>query len=541
MNLQGISKYYAESKKVPFKYMIPTLAQAQFAKTIGEGVPEKRIFLMTSGNGSGKTTFDWNLLLNIVYENPNIYRDIVDCETGQKYSGFFNYPFFNNYPKNWPRNIWYITNAELLKSAFEEFQNWCPGELYTAHKDGKQYYSRIEFRNTRWSIFFKTVDQDPKTFEGANVGLVFFDEPPPQQLFRAAVFRLRKGGIIVISATPLFGSGWFVDEIKEKMGDGDKADQKVSCWSNCIERAGCWDLGIFGKQKKGNLFENDIKFTLRNVDEDEREAREHGEFKYLVGLVYKTYHKDEHFVELKKPEHPERFMYQFILDPHDRRPPAAMWIRVDKYGRKRVVREWPAIYDPQYNYQPFEKIKSSDPYTVKDFVRFFIQIFKEIGVDPNRVQSIIDPNFGRKPNSTTGRMVYEDYQVEFNNQEYPISFLTNANDHIATGHKKVKDLLVKRSDGDYGLLVSLDCHNTDWSFRNYSYDDWEGKTAEKKGLKEAVKEIGKDFVDLVRYASVVPFTWVDHKLDRMEVEGTDYEEKKRSRIDANRPAGVLGV
>ena len=544
MTLDGVKKFYVEAHQVPFKYMVPTRPQADLAREIGMGVPQKRIFLMTSGNGAGKSCQAWNLIFNIMSGNSNIYRNIKDVETGETLSGFFDYPFFNNYPRNWPKNIWYVTNAELIKSTFEEFQNWCPEGLYIASKDGKQYISRIRFVGTKFTVFFKTIDQDPKTFEGANVGVVIFDEPPPQNLYRAALFRLRKGGIVIIPATPLFGSAWFVDEIVEKLGEGDKYHQEVSVWSNCVERAGDWDLGPFGVQHKGNLYEKDVEFMLRNVDVDEREAREFGKFKAFVGRVYKTYDREKHFVALPAVVNPQRFMYQFVLDPHDRKPPAACWIRCDQYGRKRVIREWPAVSDPQYNGQPFEKIKSSDPFRVTDFVRFFVQIFREIGVDANRLQSIIDPNFGRKPNSFTGRMIFEEYQAEFEKQGFPVSFVTDAIDDLATGHKKVKDLLAERSDGDFGILIDSACTNTDWSFRNYSYDEWEGKTQEKRTLKEGVKELGKDFVDLVRYAAMVRFEWQPHTLDRRESEGTDYEELKvddwRKSVK-ERPPGAAGV
>lgn len=540
MALDGVKRFYVESKAAPFKYAVLTRPQADLARAIGYA--KNRIFLMTSGNGAGKSAELWNIIFNLVFPNCNIYRNIQDVETGETFPGFFNYPFFQNYPPSWPKNIWYVTNGELIKSDYEEFQNWIPKGLYTEHKDGKTYVSRIQFIGTRWTIFFKTIDQDPKTFEGANVGVVIFNEPPPRQLYIASLVRLRKGGIVIIAATPLFGSAYFKDDI---IDDATNFWQKVPVWSNCVERAGAWDLGPFGVQSKGNLYEKDIEFILQKLrrDPDEAAAREFGEMGVYVGLVYKTYNSEKHFVKLPAVVTPQKYMYQFVLDPHDRKPPMACWIRCDEYGRKRVIREWPSIADQQYNFRRFDEIKNSDPYRVADFVRFFVQIFREIGVDPERCQAIIDPNFGRKPNSVTGKMVFEEYQSEFEAQGFPVHFVTDVIDDLATGHSRVKDYLWERADGDFGLLIDKSCYNIDYSFRNYSYDEHEGKTRDKKGLKEGVKDINKDPVDLIRYACVAHFTWVPHRLDRRS-DKTDYEEVK---IDdwrkglKDRPRGAAGV
>ena len=548
LTAEGIRTFYGANHEMPFKFAALTRSQADMAKAIGTMVPDKRVFLSTSGNGSGKSAFAINLILNIIFPNVNIYRNIVDEDDGKVFSGFFDYPLFNNFPSRWPKNIWYVSNAEALKAIWQEFEFWVPKSLYKASKDHKGYISLVKFKGTSWTLFFKTIDQEPKTFESANISVMIFDEPPPRKLYHAAGIRLRKGGFIVIPATPLFGAGWFMDEIVDPARDSgsDKFHQKVPVWSNCIEKAGDWDLGVFGVQKKGNLHDRDIQVGLSICDPDERKAREFGEFGVYTGRVFKTYNREIHFRDLKATVDPHTYQWQFVLDPHDRKPPAAVWIRVDSWGRKMVYREWPAVTDDVYRGLMFHKIKSAEPYVIKDFVGFFVEILRELGAVPDRVQAIIDPNFGNKPNSVTGKIMFEEYEEEFRKQGFPIAFVTNCIDDIGYGIQRVRDLLKPTTAGDYYLLVDKCCKNVDYGFRNWLFDEWEGKTGDKKGLKEGVQDKDKDFPDLIRYASVTPFTWMDLPRERDPYSGTDYDEYKpksgwRKKFGVARPAGVEGV
>ena len=534
-------RYYWLSKRVPFRTFIPNRAQFDFIRSVGQLAPRKRVFLMTSGNGAGKTTVSINIIANLVWPGMNIYRYVRDIETGEEFPGFFNSHFFNKFPPNWPKTIWYVSNQESLKSIWKEFQLWIPEKMYHESQGGKTYVSHVEFLHCqdKWELSFRTIDQDPKTFESANVGAIIFDEPPTYSIYKASISRLRSGGIILIPATPLFGSSWFVDDIvlPSRDVDSDKYHQQVSVWSNCLERAGKWNLGIFGIHPKGRLHESDIQFTLDNYDPDEREARENGTFKHLVGLVYKTYGA-EHFRDIEREHDPENYVWKFILDPHDRRPPAAIWIRIDRWGKHCVMREWPdPVQDKLFNGLPFHRIKSADPYKTEDFVKFFIQIFKDYRIDPKRVCAIIDPNYGKKPVRETGKMLFQIYQDLFKKHGYPISFVTNVVDDLKSGHRKVKDYLSPGHDGEIMLQIDRSCLNTDYSMRNYSHDEWEGKQADKRGLRETVKEIGKDFADLIRYGLMVEYKWrpiEGRKLSRYRQDygAVDYYE---------RPPGAAGV
>jgi phage terminase large subunit-like protein len=535
------ARWKNQFERNPLSCFLPNKAQARLAQAMGTLVPEKRIFVMTSGNGAGKSAISLNIVGNLVLKNINMYRGVTDVQTGEKQSGFFDYPFFNHYP-DWPKVIWYVSNQESLRSIWDEFRLWFPANIYTDYKDGKTYVSRVKFP-TGWTMYFRTIEQDPQTFESANVGVIIFDEPPPQAIYKACLSRTRSGAVVLIAATPVNKCGWMKSEVVDKaVPDSYIFHQQVSCWENCVERAGEWDLGQFGRQKKGNLREANLAFTLSQYEEHERKSRETGQFLFLSGLVYQGYEQNLHMREMVMAGPPKQYMYRMIIDPHDRRPPAVIWVRYDQWGRKHVIREWPGVDDPEYHGALFHTIRSAEPYTVKDFVRRWCEIEDLLQIPKDRLECVMDPNFGKKPNSVTGKMLFEEYQDEFLINKKPRSFVLDVNDDLYIGHKAVRDQLKRGPDGDIKFSIDPKCRNIDWAFRNYVYDDWEGKTADRKELKEAVQERAKDFMDCVRYDAMVPMSY--RKLPK-QYSKEDYDEDFNNTTKttwrnamSNKPSGV---
>lgn len=581
--IQQSGTHYAKTfmkvrSRMPAQVFMPNRPQADLIKAVGQLTPEKRIYLVTSGNGTGKTTASINILLNLIYGNINIYRNITDAQTGEKISGFFDYPLYREWPAKWPKSIWYVSNADSLKAICKEFDNWINPADTKVNKEGKSSvpWSRMTFNSNNWDISLKTIDQDPQTFESANVGIVLFDEPPPYALYKAAVSRLRSGGIIIIPATPLFGAGWFIDEIIDKINDdGDKWHDTVSVYDNCIETAGEWDLGEWGIQKKGNLTQANIEFTLKNYDPDELEARRDGIFKHLTGRVYKQYDRNIHMskVSLQYNPEPKRYNYRMIIDPHDRRPPFVTWVRYDAYGRRDYIREWPSIYDEQYNGLMFHKIKNADPYTLTDFIKIWAEIERSLDIPPDRMFRIMDPRYGERVNRDTGNTTAMDYtqkalmlRTKFpwipDNWYFFTDFGKNRDDGILlkTGHDKVKESLKPTLTGELMTKIDPTCKNLDYGFRNYSYDDLTVAMQARKETTDKVKEIAKDSMDVVRYDHLIPLDYSNLLITRDPYEGTDYEAiiedpdavtpDWRDRFNRNhpdrpieveRPPGAMGV
>ncbi len=135
-----------------------------------------------------------------------------------------------------------------------------------------------------------TYEQDPREFEGVTPGWAWFDEPPPEHIFKATVARMRRGGVIFITATPLAGSAYLYDAfatgnykvVMEGEG-GTKAvyERKVGYVEADIESA-CKQHGV-----RGHLEHSDIVNLIAEYSEDERQARIYGKFQHLIGLVFK--------------------------------------------------------------------------------------------------------------------------------------------------------------------------------------------------------------------------------------------------------------
>ena len=67
--------------------------------------------------------------------------------------------------------------------------------------------------DTGFSFDIMTYDQAVKEFESATLGWAWFDEPPPFAIYKATVARMRLGGLIFITETPLTGSAWMFDNL----------------------------------------------------------------------------------------------------------------------------------------------------------------------------------------------------------------------------------------------------------------------------------------------------------------------------------------
>lgn len=240
-----------------------------------------------------------------------------------------------------------------------ELKHWFPVGRFTTSKEGKTYDKHWE-TDTGWEIDIMTYEQDVKEFESATVSVIWFDEPPPEPIFKACVSRLRKGGLIFITATPLTGSAWLYDQIicgttqsltekmmlqitssiKENGTDslpqtdlyamverGQRAFIEAEMEDNCIEH------GV-----RGILKHQDIERMIGEYNEEDLQARVHGKFQHLTGLVFKSWNRAMHGVKpfiLNKKE----WSVIELLDPHPRVNDAVLYCAVNRLGQKLIVDE----------------------------------------------------------------------------------------------------------------------------------------------------------------------------------------------------------
>lgn len=251
--------------------------------------------------------------------------------SGNQY--FDDLPLFKNF--KYPKFGRIISDPTTIQGTIiPELKKWLPADRYTTFKHGKNY--EYEWKtDTGFQFELMSYEQDVKEFESSTLGWAWFDEPPPLAIFKATVARMRRGGIIFITATPLTGSAWLYDHIITHRGDeqGQRQYIHATVEDNCVTH------GV-----RGILKHQDILRMVGEYDEDDKQARVFGKFQHLTGLVFKKFERKIHVI---KPFHITKkdFVVWEALDPHPRNPDAVVWIAVDRHGRKFVVNE---LYTADY-------------------------------------------------------------------------------------------------------------------------------------------------------------------------------------------------
>jgi len=129
---------------------------------------------------------------------------IVFGPSGNQY--FDKLPLYGKFP--YPKFGRIVSDPTTIQQTIiPELKRWFPAGRYTTSKRGKSYEYRWK-TDTGFEFDLMSYEQDVKGFESSTLGWAWFDEPPPLPIFKATVARMRRGGVIVITATPLVGSSW---------------------------------------------------------------------------------------------------------------------------------------------------------------------------------------------------------------------------------------------------------------------------------------------------------------------------------------------
>ncbi len=313
-------------------------------------------------------------------------------------------------------------------------------------------------------------DRKPETHsficEGIKVSNCWFDEPPRRSCYVATQRGLiRRNGRMWLTMTPLF-EPWIATEIWERQYEDDKF----------------WGINVDIRDNP-YLTEDQIKTFENTLTPDEKEARLHGRFLHLAGLVYKDFwERNIHTVEPFKI--PDNWTKYFILDPHDRKPFA--WIRLAVNETEDVY-----IYD-EYPHEPFEKMPSSD-LIIEDYADTIKT--EEAGIKVYR--RFIDPIYGNRKDVHTNMTIKQDlgrFKLDFE----------DAIVDKTTGHLKVMEYLKYNKEKPYSpinhpkLYVFNTCRNFVYGMEHYVHDE---------GIKKL--DNPKCFPDLVRYGLMGELRYID--------------------------------
>jgi phage terminase large subunit-like protein len=372
-------------------------------------------------------------------------------------------------------------HAEVTIPKLQELLPW---EFWVEATDKIQgrVVSKVHARNGS-TIKLMSYEMDPDKWEGQTADIVLFDEPPPRHAYigmRRGT--MKRGGPILFTMTPL-KEPWIYDELYENERtviceserhfeaiDHDELRRKIFCVQV--------DLG-----EVEHLEEEQKEELIMSLDEEEREARQHGRFKHLMGRIYKNFDRGTHVLPSDFPWGRD-WPSGVVIDPHDRRPFAVGFFVVSPRDELIFVDEW-----PEFDYVGCK----SWPWAVEQYAEMLREKLSALfSNEPSWL--VMDPNFGRSPKATTGTTLVDEFL------EFGLYFDTTVDNSLEEGHLRVRRFL-----DDERLFFLERCPNLIKAMSHYTWDEF--KRPGERAPKETPRDKYKDFADVVRYCVMSDPCW----------------------------------
>lgn len=436
--------------------------------------------------------------------------------SGKTTSGAVSVAFFTTgrYPEWYVGHKWFRPTvgrifandfSKGVKVVTKALKDWLPKDCIVQVRKNNQG-AEVEWfiqHSTGGTSFFDimTYEQSPDTAEGANQDWIWFDEPPPRNMYIAATRGLiDHDGICMFTLTPL-KEPWLFDEIYSSKDQN--IDSVVCDLRHNLER-----YNPLSKQTIGLKEEAIRKFEMK-LTEEERETRMHGKFRYLAGRIWKEWERDIHtydrsawieghngvIVDGEPPTHWPRMM---LIDPHDRNPHALLWIAVDD-----TMNYW--AYREAWLRETLIEEAAAHIKKVELFARERITL------------RVIDPNFGPKKYANSGSTVREEFEGAARRLQYPIRFAFG-NDSKELGRKAFARMLKYDTTRPISLMnhprikFASDMKESIYQIEHYVWDDFKGGT--EKDPKETPKDVNTHFPDLCHYFSLANFGWTRPRISK---------------------------
>jgi len=325
------------------------------------------------------------------------------------------------------------------------------------NNQGIDFYWRVRNGST---LELMTYEQKTDAVEGWRGHVVGMDEPPPRDKYIAC----RRGlvdfnGVMLMSMTPL-KEAWIYDEIVMSREPGVRVFQ-VDIRDN------------------PHLSEEAIAAFEGSLSVEEKEARLHGKWLHLQGLVYKDFNPGIH---VKEPfEIPDNYTCYAAIDCHPRTEHAIVFMAVDKFGRQYVVDEiW----------------RHGSPEDIGDWVVKWHKHVHELET------VIIDPS--SKGDANRGDTTYE--IIDRVMGAAGIGFECGSKD-LETGIRVVAEALMGRNRMP-SLFIFDTCVKTIYEFGHYIWADWRKSAAQDRTVKQKPTDKDDHMLENIRRLLLLP---AEHK------------------------------
>jgi phage terminase large subunit-like protein len=329
-----------------------------------------------------------------------------------------------------------FTNG-LEKIILPEFARWiAPSDLINGSwEDSYDKQLRTLTLANDSFVEFMSYDQDLDKFAGTSRHFIHFDEEPPEAIYVENKARLLDtGGSHWFTMTPVDGMTWIYDEVYEPGMRGENGIQVIEV-----------DM-----TENPYLSQAEVGLFIDGLSEEEKNARVHGKFIQLGGLIYKNFDPTPGGLHVLKEYHdpPKDHVWILSLDHGFNNPTAALWHSIDPDGRVLTFKE---------HYQ--------SGWTVDKHAVRIHQINKELGRGPDIL--IADPSI-RNTDPITGTSIHEEYV------KYGLPF-TFANNDVAAGIIRVAKFMEPRRDGKAMWHVTQNCTNLIKEAQRYKWKTYSSK------------------------------------------------------------------
>lgn len=450
------------------EFYVPNGICEQFIKQVGSN--KHFVNLFKAANGVGKTAVGAMMVRAICFGPPNFDAENSPFwkeEYGEPPKSWFDFPLFQEFPytKQGKRGRIVSDPTTIKEQIVPELKKWFPSNRYKlrwdTRKEGKQYECKWQ-TDTGWEFDLMTYEQAAKEFESVTVGWLWFDEPPPHNIYTACVARMRMGGIIIMTLTPLDYSAWVKDEIV------DKRDGKLIEYLEADVEDNCVEHGV-----RGILEHKNIERMMSQWSEDEIEARAHGQFGHLIGRIFKKFSTRIHKIKPFAITYNDYCVVRAV-DTHPREPDHISWAAINRKNQKFVIDEL--------------AIKGTDG-EIAAAIKNKEKGWRIIG-------SIMDPsgwNEDKRGEETSFAERLENAGLMFD----------PGSKELAEGIRRTQNALdYEEKDGklirEPEIYFFETCSGHIKQFSEYVWDEWTGKNADQKKQKDKPKDFNDHYPENIR-------------------------------------------
>lgn len=358
---------------------------------------------------------------------------------------------------------------------------------------------------------FKSYDQGTKVFQSDDIDLVWNDEEPPADIYKEQRMRLiDRNGRMIISMTSLKGVTELIEEIFEEYDplETQEAPLIKEVLPRVAEKNGAKFYFLWTTENPHINHERTL-LEAELMTRDEKKSRIYGMPINLTGRIYPAVSRDIHVVQSIEDMPEGHYTLYHVLDPHDMKPWAMIWVAVHKTGSAYVIDEYPNrdFFDviEHKTYAEYGEI-------IKDKEKYMKEMF---GVGVRR--RIIDPNFGNKTVQLARRQGGQTSTTPKKELGKLGFVFKDGIDALEAGHMKVREMLHYSRDEESQEIIKQPqlkflegCRNTVRSMLRYSRKDPETSSGDIRD-KVGPHEKYKDHPDCVRYGAMSNMRFYDDK------------------------------